>query len=256
MKELEKSLSSAERKNDVEVKIIMDINDYKLWITELKERVKSAQIKAAVRVNSELINLYWSIGEDIVEKRAEESFSEGDFYSKFSQDLQTEFPGVKGFSRRNIIYMRSMYVLFSQLTKKVPQIVAPTIGQEKPNREVPQVVAPDIREAVCRIPWGHIRYIIDKHVSPEESFFYVQKTLENGWSRSVLLNMMETRLYESQGKAVSNFALTLPKPDSDYAQEITKDPYHFDFLRLNEDYQERELQQALKDYDQADGIGH
>jgi len=218
--------------------MIVNTDNYKQWIAELKDRVRSAQIKAAVSVNSELINLYWSIGQDIVERKVEDALG-GNFYKRISQDLQTEFPNVKGFSERNIYYMRAMYVLFSPMADKLPQVVAVD--------KVPQAVAPDIRKTVCRIPWGHIRYIIDKHVSPEESFFYVQKTVENGWSRSVLLNMMETRLYESQGKAVSNFASTLPKPDSDYVQEITKDPYNFDFLTLSEDYRERELQRALEE---------
>ena len=217
---------------------MMKTEEYKQWIAELKDRVRSAQVKAAVKVNSELINLYWSIGQDIVEKKAEDVFG-GNFYKQISRDLQAEFPNVKGFSERNIYYMRAMYILFSPLNNELPQVVAVD--------KVPQPVAFDIRDFVCQIPWGHIRYIIDKHVSPEESFFYVRKTLENGWSRAMLLNMMDTGLFESQGKAVSNFSLTLPRPESDYAQEITKDPYNFDFLMLNENYQERELQHALEE---------
>ena len=216
----------------------MDTKEYIQWVAQLKARIKNAQIKAAVKVNTELINLYWSIGHDIVEKKAEDMIG-GNFYRRISKDLQEEFPDMKGFSERNIHYMRSMYLLFSPLQNELPQVVA--VG------EVPQAVAVPVREIVCQIPWGHIRYIIDKHVSSEESFFYVRKTLENGWSRAVLLNMMDTRLYESQGKAVSNFALTMPKPESEYAQEITKDPYNFDFLMLNEDYRERELQRALEE---------
>lgn len=185
--------------------------EYKQWIAELKERVRSAQVKAAVKVNSELINLYWSIGQDIVERKADDVFG-GNFYKQISRDLQSEFPNVKGFSERNIYYMRAMYILFSHLKNELPQPVA-----KSPDEELPQVVAVDkvarpaaldVRDMVCQIPWGHIRYIIDKHVSPEESFFYVRKTLENGWSRAMLLNMMDTDLYESQGKAVSNSIAT------------------------------------------------
>ena len=128
----------------------MNPEDYKQWIAELKNRVRSAQIKAAVSVNSELTNLYWSIGQDIVERKVEDALG-GNFYKRISQDLQSEFPNVKGVSERNIYYMRAMYVLFSPMAYKLPQ-----------------AVAPDIRKTVCRIPWGHIRYIIDKHVSPEE----------------------------------------------------------------------------------------
>ena len=234
----------------MEKKAMMRTEEYKQWIAQLKTRIKSAQIKAAVRVNTDLINLSWSIGQDLVEKKAEDVFG-GNFYKQISRDLQAEFPNVKGFSERNIYYMRAMYVLFSPLKNELPQVVAKTSDGELPQvvavNQVPQPVALDVRDMVCRIPWGHIRYIIDKHISPEESFFYVRKTLENGWSRAMLLNMMDTGLYESQGKAVSNFSLTLPKAESDYAQEITKDPYNFDFLMLRENYQERELQHALEE---------
>lgn len=216
----------------------MNDKEYAQWIAELKHRIKNAQIKAAVKVNRELINLYWSIGKDIVEKKAEDTLG-GNFYKRISGDLQAEFPDMKGFSERNIFYMRSMFLLFSPLETELPQLVAV-------NKEVPQPVAVNVKETVCLIPWGHIRHIIDKHLSPEEAFFYVQKTLENGWSRAVLMNMMDTRLYEAKGKAISNFSTVLPSPESDYAQQITKDPYNFDFLMLNENYKELELQKALE----------
>ena len=217
----------------------MDNTEYKQWVIELKQRIKNAQIKAAIRVNKELIGLYWSIGQDIVERKAEDSCGDN-FYKRISRDLQMDFPNIKGFSERNIFYMRSMYLLFSPLSKELPQVVAV-------RDEVPQVVAVDIKETVCQIPWGHIRYIIDKCSTPQEAFFYVKKTLENGWSRAMLLNMMNTRLYETQGKAINNFTSVLPSPESDYARQITKDPYCFDFLSLREDYKERELQKALED---------
>lgn len=222
----------------------MNDNEYTQWVVELKQRIKNAQIKAAVQVNRELINLYWSIGHDIVERKAEETF-EGNFYKHLSNDLQQLFPEVKGFSERNIYYMRSMYVLFSPLENELPQAVA--VGESEPSK-LPQVVARGtVKEMVCQIPWGHIRYIIDKHASPQEAFFYVRKTLENGWSRAMLLNMMDTKLYEAQGRAINNFSSVLPSSESDYARQITKDPYNFDFLTLSEDYKERELQKALEE---------
>ena len=217
----------------------MNNSEYTQWVIELKQRIKNAQIKAAVKVNKELINLYWSIGRDIVEKKAEDSTGDN-FYKRISRDLQPEFPDIKGFSERNILYMRSMYLLFSPLVKELPQVVAV-------ETEVPQAVAVDVKDTVCQIPWGHIRYIIDKSNTPQEAFFYVKKTLENGWSRAMLLNMMDTRLYETQGKAINNFTVVMPAPESDYARQITKDPYNFDFLTLREDYKERELQKALED---------
>lgn len=222
----------------------MNDKEYTQWVVELKQRIKNAQIKAAVQVNRELINLYWSIGHDIVERKIEETFV-GDFYNRLSSDLQSIFPDVKGFSRRNLIYMRSMYMLFSPIQDEVPQLVA---LNKSDFFEVPQPVAHGtIKDMVCQIPWGHIRYIIDKHTSPQEAIFYVQKTLENGWSRAMLLNMMDTKLYEAQGKAINNFSSVLPSSESDYARQITKDPYNFDFLTLSEDYKERELQKALEE---------
>lgn len=231
-------------------------DEYTQWVVELKQRVKNAQIKAAVRVNRELINLYWSIGQDIVERKIEENF-EGNFYRQLSDDLQHTFPEVKGFSERNIYYMRSMYVLFSPLDDELPQVVAvnksstyqlpQVVALDTNTQNLPQVVEESVKDVLCQIPWGHIRYIIDKHTSPQEAFFYVQKTLENGWSRAMLLNMMDTKLYETQGKAINNFSAVLPSPESDYARQITKDPYNFDFLTLGEDYKERDLQKALED---------
>lgn len=198
-------------------------SDYKVWISELKKRFKSSQIKAAVKVNSELIRFYWSLGRDIVQKKAESKWGSG-FFDILSRDLREEFPAVKGFSVTNLRYIKRFYQCFS---------IHPQLGGE-------------LVEDLSRIPWGHTKYIIDRcHGNAEKAFFFVQKSLTNNWSRSVLLNFLDTELFERQGKVVSNFSQNLPLPQGDLAQQLMKDPYNFDFISVTEHYEEKELKDAL-----------
>ncbi|MEG2278337.1 MAG: PDDEXK nuclease domain-containing protein [Odoribacter sp.] len=222
-------------------KLIRIDSDYKIWIMELKQRIRQAQIKAAVKVNVEMLHLYWSIGEDIVKRKAEAVWGEG-VVEQLAQDLRDEFPNMKGFSRRNLFYMKQWYLFYSQEDIKMPQVVA-QIGNVDDVGKMPQVVAQ--LETFFSIPWGHHRYILDKIKDVKEALFYVHKTIENGWSRNVLLNMLDTRLYEVQGKAITNFNRLLPALQSDLAQQTLKDPYDFDFLTMREGYMEKELEDAL-----------
>lgn len=222
-------------------KLIKTDNSYKAWITELKQRIRLSQIKAAVKVNVEMLHLYWSIGEDIVKRKAEAVWGEG-VIEQISQDLQNEFPNMKGFSRRNLFYIKKWYLFYSQENIIVQQVAAQTGNADKIEK-VPQAVAQI--ENFFSIPWGHHRYILDKIKDVKEALFYIHKTLENGWSRNVLLNMLETGLYEAQGKAITNFNRLLPAPQSDLAQQTLKDPYNFDFLSMRNGYVERELEDAL-----------
>lgn len=222
-------------------KLIKTDNSYKAWITELKQRIRQSQIKAAVKVNVEMLHLYWSIGEDIVKRKAETMWGEG-VIEQISQDLQNEFPNMKGFSRRNLFYIKKWYLFYSQEDIILQQVAAKT-GNEDKTEKVPQPVAQ--METFFSIPWGHHRYILDKIKDVQEALFYIHKTLENGWSRNVLLNMLETGLYEAQGKAITNFNRLLPAPQSDLAQQTLKDPYNFDFLTMREGYIEKELEDAL-----------
>jgi len=203
--------------------------DYALWIEELSQRYRRSQIKAATHVNSEMLQFFWSLGKDIVTLKAESRW--GEKVLKFlSADLQVKLPGIKGLSETSIGYAKRFYVLYNKHFTIHPQLVG------------------ELQEsAIWSIPWGHHRYIIDKFFNaPEKAMFFVQKTLENGWSRNILLNFMDTDLYERQGKAVSNFKTSLPAPQSDLAQEMTKDPYKFDFLAMTEGYREKELKDALE----------
>lgn len=213
-------------------------NEYKNWITEISNRFRQTQVKAAVKTNSDMLRFYWSLGRDIAGMSEKNNYGSG-FYKTISEDLKNVFPEIKSFSPTNIKYMRYFYEMYP-LAGNRPQLV-----DDLKEAEIrPQSV--DDFEIVFYIPWGHNRYILDKcKGDSQKALFYVKKTLENNWSRDVLLNFLDTDLYERQGKAVTNFALTLPAEQSDLAQDMTKDPYRFDFLTLREKYDEKELKDAL-----------
>lgn len=198
-------------------------NDYRNWIKELKSRYKQSQIKAAIRVNSELIRFYWELGKDIVNMKADVKWG-SKFYENLSKDLKNEFPDAGGFSIRNLKYMKQFYEL-------IPQ----------------NVIRQQVAAQLWMIPWGHIILIISKiGKNTEKALFFVQQTIKNNWSRSVLLNFLDTDLYERHGKSVNNFDVSLPKEDSDLSTELIKDPYNFNFLSMNKKYTEKELKDAIE----------
>lgn len=211
-------------------KLINTDSDYNLWISQLVERYRNCQIRATVKANEELLRFYWSTGEDIVKKKAESRWGES-VINSISQDLTSALPGIKGLSPTNLGYAKRFYSLYSQLDTFYPQLVGKTEYEQ-------------LKTIIFRIPWGHQRYLIDKfYNNPKSAFYYVRLTLENGWSRAVLLNAIDMDLKEPEGKAVTNFSLTLP--EGDLAQEMTKDPYLFDFAALTKPYKEEELKLAL-----------
>lgn len=217
---------------------LIKINDeYAEWIVSLSQRFRQSQIKAAVKVNNELLKFYWSLGKDIVEHKMENTYG-SDFFLNLSLDLQDKLPGVKGFSPRSLDYMKRFYMLYSHSDAILPQPVA----KSEDDKNLPQVVA----KFIFTLPWGHHRYIIDKCKGDAlKAFFFVRKSVENGWSRNVLLNFLDTDLYARDGKAVTNFESTLPAPMSDLAQELTRDPYIFDYTQIRDKYDEMELKDAL-----------
>lgn len=218
---------------------LMQTKDYKNWVQSISSRYRQCQIKASVSVNRELIQFYWSLGKDIVEREAEKQYGSG-FYTSFSKDLKKALPGVKGFASSNLRYMAKFYLLY---TVKLPQAVG---NSEESN--FPQVVGNLEYGDLLSVPWGHHRLIIDRcKGDAARASFFVRKTIQNNWSRAVLENFLDTDLYERQGKAISNFEYALPAPQSDLAQEMTKDPYNFDFLTIQEDYDEKQLKEALVD---------
>lgn len=238
----------------MENNVIAD-TQYREWLKELKQRVREAQLKAAVSVNTALLTFYWELGADIVERQKTTKWGSG-FLKQLSADLMAEFPGMKGFSKRNLERIRKWYLFYTLENRNCdtacvaieqqPVVQLPeTDALQKVERLVPHSKWPQAVDNLVQIPWGHNLVIISKCEDVAEGLFYVQKTIENNWSRNVLTHQIESGLYKRQGKAITNFEKTLPAPQSDLAQQIVKDPYNFDFLTLTENYKERELEQGL-----------
>ena len=218
--------------------------DYGQWLSELKKRIYSRQIKAAIKVNTELLRLYWDLGHDIVLRQMESSWGSG-FFEQLSRDLRSEFPGIQGFSVTNLKYCKQFYSFYTDETNR-QQLVDGFHTTESSNILNHQQTVDDFGESIIfEIPWGHHIQIFAKAKSISEALFYVRKTIENGWSRAVLMNFIETDLFSAQGKAQTNFSRLLPEPQSDLASQILKDTYNFDFLMLAETYKEKELEDAL-----------
>ena len=236
------------------MKPIIDLsknNDYRSWVKELKQRYLSARLKASVEANRTLLEYYWSLGRDIADKQYANTYGSG-FYKTLSHDLRSEMPEEKGFSESNIRYMYRFYQLYSQLFENLPQGVENFASLNLPRgvddfkmANLPQH-AEKLFVDICSIPWDHQRRIIDKcKGDAKKALFFVRKVIENSWGRDMLLNFLGTDLYERQAKAITNFSKTLPALQSDLAQQVTKDPYVFNFLTMTDNYNERELEDAL-----------
>jgi predicted nuclease of restriction endonuclease-like (RecB) superfamily len=191
---------------------------YDAFLTGLKERIRTARLKAALAVNRELVLLYWGIGRDILARQREHGWG-AKVIDRLAADLHHAFPEAQGFSPRNLKYMRAF-------------------AEAWPEEAI-------VQQLVAQIPWGHNVRLLEGVKDPAEREWYARKTIERGWSRAVLDHQIEGGLYRRQGKAVTNFGRALPPPQSELAQQVLKDPYHFDFLTLAEDAHEREVQRGL-----------
>lgn len=189
--------------------------EYKNWLVSLKSKIRQSQLKASLMVNVSLISFYWDLGKMISEK---EKVWGSKLIFNLSKDLQSEFPDVKGFSERNLKYCRKFYEFYNG-----------KIGQQ----------------VVAQIPWGHNILIFTKSKDILEAQFYIQKTISNQWSRNTLSLQIETDLYRREGRAVNNFSKTLLEPFSDLATQVLKDPYVFEFITLDEEYREKDIQNQL-----------
>ncbi len=238
-------------------------NAYIQWIQELKQKIKLAQLKASIAVNEEMILLYWDIGKSIVEKQHEFAWG-SKVVEQMAKDLKKELPDTQGFSRTNLFSMRKFYLFYAYAA-----IVQQAVGrlQNNDNQGNSQIIhqagGPNesdenkiIHQAggqlfkdhiFCKIPLRHHVAILSNYSNIEDALFYLQQTLKNNWSRSILELQIESKLMERQGKAVNNFELTLPKPQSDLARETLKDPYKFGFLTLEAEVQEWQLEKNLTD---------
>ena len=194
---------------------------YPVFLTDLKERIRAAQVKAALTVNRELVLLYWQIGREILLRQRNEGWG-ARVIDRLSRDLRAAFPDMKGFSPRNLKYMRAF-------------------AEAYPDE-------PFVQAVLAQITWYHNIAILEKVADRKQREWYIRNTVEHGWSRNVLVHQIESRLMERQGSAPSNFARTLPAPQSDLAQQILKDPYAFDFLTLDKDAHERDLERGLLEH--------
>ena len=224
--------------------------DYAQWVEDLSVRYRQSQIRASVKVNRELLRYYWELGRDIEEMHVEERWGQS-VIKNLSVDLQHQNPNAKGLSVRNIYYCKKFYLLYRQYFAIVPQSVAQLEEEKVPqavaqSSEILPQLAEQLSEVLFSIPWGHHRYVMDKcSEEPAKAFYYVRKTMEEGWSREVMLIHMDANLYEREGKALTNFTRTLPAETSELAQELTKDPYSFAFTGIIGKYNEGKLKDAL-----------
>lgn len=208
--------------------------EYAAFLESLKHRVQQAQTRAVLSVNRELIQLYWDIGRSIVERQEEAGWGKG-VVDRLASDIQKAFPGIQGFSPRNVWRMRAFFLAYRE----------PIANLTQPASEINSPILP---QPAAEIPWFHNVILLEKVKDPAERLWYAAKTLEHGWSRAVLTVQIESELYRRQGKVVSNFTATLPAPQSDLVQQSFKDPYLFDFLTLHDDAIERDLEQGLVDH--------
>src|SRR3990167_3429762 len=212
-------------KKSIKSNKVISPKEYIQTLTKIKKQVQEAQIKSILAANKELLKLYWFIGETIVEKQ-QESDCGSQVIEKLAKDLQNEFPGIAGFSRANIFYMRAFYLAYEKVQQAVGQL-----------EDMP----------ISRIPWGHNVILVTKLKDNNKRLWYAQKAIENGWSRSILEHWVKLDLFNREGKAITNFQKTLSSPHSDMAQQALKDPYIFEFLTLQEKHLEQDLEQGLID---------
>jgi predicted nuclease of restriction endonuclease-like (RecB) superfamily len=207
---------------------------YAELLENLKGRIRQAQVRAAVAVNRELICLYWEIGREIVHRQEREGWGTK-VIDRLADDIQKVFPGIEGFSARNIKRMRAFYSAYTPKEVIVPQAVAQLDGACLP-------------QFVAEIPWGHNAVLLEKLKQTQQRVWYAEKVVQHGWSRAVLVHQIELDLYAREGRAITNFHDTLPPVQSDLAQQILKDPYVFDFLTLADEARERELHDGLLEH--------
>jgi predicted nuclease of restriction endonuclease-like (RecB) superfamily len=198
--------------------LVSKSKSYQDLLTRLKSQIRTAQVRAAVAVNQELVLLYWGIGKEILTRQKDEGWGTR-VIERLAKDLRSEFPDMQGLSPRNLGYMKAFADAWPE--------------------------EPILQQAVAKLPWGHNVRILDLVKQSKERLWYVQQAVHNGWSRNVLVLQIESGLYRRQGKAVTNFRATLPAPQSDLAQQLIKDPYNFDFLTLTSEAQERDLERGL-----------
>lgn len=214
-------------------------SNYGIILSNLKDKIRQARLQATIAVNTELVTVYWEIGSTILQQQKNEGWGTK-VVERLANDLKAEFPDMKGLSIRNIKYMRAFAEAYPDF-----QIVQQPAAQLKANEKTE---IPFVQQAVAQLPWGHNCVLLDKLKKSEERLFYAQKTIQNGWSRNILLNQIESKLHRRQGALTNDFNATLPDYQSEMAAQLFKDPYHLDFVMLGEEAKERDLENALMDH--------
>ena len=218
-------------------------DSYHKWIVDVSKRFRSSQIKAALRVNAEMLRFYWSLGKDLSLMNDESRYGSA-FFQTVSRDLSKELPDIHAFSVTNLKYMKYFFEMYPDAGNR--QQLADESESNSSGQNRPRLGDELTDDCIFFVPWGHQIAILGRcRGDSQKALFYVRKTLENNWSRAVLMGFLDSGLYERQGKAATNFSVTLPETQSDLAQAITKDPYSFDFLTMRERYDEKELKDAL-----------
>ena len=230
---------------------------YRELLNDLKGRIRAAQVRVAVAANRGLIQLYWDIGRLIVERQERDGWGKS-VVERLADDIQRAFPGLGGFSRSNVFRMRAFYSAYAAISEDLSQAVTESqrkvaqpvrqTATEKVAQPVRQIEEHPLPDVFAGIPWGHNVILLQKLHANDERLWYAANAIEHGWSRAVLTVQIETNLFGRQGKAVTNFASTLPSPQSDLAHQTLKDPYLFDFLTLQADAVERDLELGLIDH--------
>jgi len=210
--------------------------NYVKWLSDLKKRIRIAQVKAAINVNVEMLKLYWSLGEDICNKQKLYKWG-AKIMQRLSLDLRSEFPQTEGFSRTNLYYIKHWYEFFSRQIEFVHQ-AGGQIKRAK-DKSIP------IPEILLKVPWKHQVVIVSKCNTIQAALFYLNKVIEGNMSRAELEHAIEAKLYEHTGKALNNFAVTLPQPQNALASEMIKDPYKLDFISMKGKFDERDLENKL-----------
>jgi predicted nuclease of restriction endonuclease-like (RecB) superfamily len=218
--------------------------DYVALLTDVKERIRAAQIRAALSVNRELIQLYWDVGRLIVHRQQREGWGAG-VIDQLSGDLHKTFPRLEGFSASNISRMRAFFLAYMPASANSAQAVPKSRDKKSAQVFAPQLGSKSPPPVVAGIPWGHNIALLFKLSIRDERLWYAPQAVTNGWSRSMLEHWIASDLYSRQGKAITNFSTALPSVQSDLANEILRDPFNFDFLELRKDAAERELEEGL-----------
>lgn len=213
---------------------------YQSLLDQLKAEIKTARLKAVLAANSQLLILYWKIGNAILQQKEAEGWGTK-IIERLSADLRKEFPDMKGISPRNLSYMRK----FADAYPEFLILQVPLAKLDLPANQINEIVPSIKQEELAQITWYHHITLLDKIKDPTERLYYIHKSIENGWSRDVMVHQIELNHYNRQGNATTNFKATLPQPQSDLAIQAFKDPYIFDFLSLTDKHLEKDLEKGL-----------